>query len=89
MLLELNNQIYDTIWVTDKDVFQLLKQVRRDCYYNKQLRLWDIARNDTIELLARKRPNNLQALKETISHLSTREKNKLMKYWNIFIERLK
>ncbi len=89
MLLELNNQVYDTIWVTDQNVFQLLKQVRRDYSYSKQLRLWDIARNDTLKLLAEKRPHNLQALKQTISHLSTREKNKLMKYWNIFIERLK
>ncbi|MDD3646427.1 MAG: restriction endonuclease [Candidatus Gracilibacteria bacterium] len=89
MLLELNNQVYDTIGVTDKDVFQLLKQVRRDYSYSKQLRLGDIARNDTLELLARKRPHNLQVLKETVSHLSTREKNKLMKHGNIFIERLK
>jgi hypothetical protein len=36
MIIELNNQVYDTIGVTDKDVFQLLKQVRRD--YLKQVR---------------------------------------------------
>jgi hypothetical protein len=97
MIIELNNQVYDTIGVTDKDVFQLLKQVRRD--YLKQVRrdysnhsqlgLWDIARNDTLELLARERPHNLQTLKETISELSTREKNKIMKHWNVFVERLK
>jgi hypothetical protein len=89
ILIELNNQVYDTIWVTDKEVFQLLKQVRRDYSNYNQLRLWDIARNDTLELLARERPHNLQALKETISNLSTREKNKIMKHWNIFIDRLK
>lgn len=89
MIIELNNQVYDTIWVTDKDVFQLLKQVRRDYSNHIQLRLWDIARNDTLELLARERPHNLQALKETISHLPTRERNKINKHWNVFIERLK
>lgn len=89
MIIELNNQIYDTIWVTDKEVFQLLKQVRKDYSNHSQLRLWDIARNDTLELLARERPHNLQALKKTISNLSTREKNKIMKHWNVFIERLK
>lgn len=89
MILELDNQVYETIWVTDKEVFQLLKQVRRDYSHHKQLRLWDIARNDTLELLARERPHNLQALKDTISHLSTREQNKLMKHWTIFVERLK
>jgi len=73
MLIELYNQVYGTIWVADKDVFQLLKQVRRDYSNHNQLRLWDIARNDTLELLARKRPHNLQALKETISDLSKRE----------------
>lgn len=89
MILELNNQVYETIWVTDREVFQLLKQVRRDYSHHKQLRLWDIARNDTLELLARERPHNLQALKYSISHLSKREQNKLMKHWTIFVERLK
>lgn len=89
MLIELDNQVYDTIWVADKDVFQLLKQIRRDYSNHCQLRLWDIARNDTLELLARIRPHNLTALKETIADLSTREQNKVMKHWNVFIERLK
>jgi len=89
MLIELNNQVYDTIWVTDKDVFQLLKQVRRDYSNHTQLRLWDIAKNDTLELLSRVRPHNLKALKETISDLTKREQNKLMKYWDVFDERLK
>lgn len=47
------------------------------------------SRNDTLELLARVRPLNIQSLKETIADLSTREKNKIMKHWNVFIERLK
>lgn len=89
MILELDNQVYETIWVTNNEVFQLLKQVRRDYSHHKQLRLWDIARNDTLELLARERPHNLQALKDSISHLSKREQNKLMRHWNIFVERLK
>lgn len=89
MILELNNQVYETIWATDKDVFQLLKQIRRDYSNHNQLRLWDIARNDTLELLARERPHNLQALKVTISNLPTRERNKIMKHWNVFVDRLK
>ncbi len=89
MILWLDEKIYDTIWVTDREVFQLLKQIRRDYSHDKQLRLWDIARNDTLELLARVRPHNIQSLKEAIADLSTREKNKIMKHWNIFVERLK
>jgi hypothetical protein len=89
MILWLDEKIYDTIWVTDREVFQLLKQIRRDYSNDKQLRLWDIARNDTLELLARVRPHNIQSLKEAIADLSTREKNKIMKHWNIFVERLK
>lgn len=87
--LDIYDQTYNSTWISDKDVFQLLKQIRRDYSYSKQLRLWDIARNDTLELLARERPQNLQALKQTISNLSTREKNKLLRHWNIFVERLK
>jgi len=89
MILWLDEKIYDTIWVTDREVFQLLKQVRRDYSHHKQLRLWDIARNDTLELLARVRPHNIQSLKESIADLSTRERNKIMKHWNVFVERLK
>jgi len=70
-------------------VFQLLKQVRRDFSNMKQLQLWNIARNDTLQELARKRPHNLMALKKITSSFSTRERNKLDKYWDIFIERLK
>lgn len=74
---------------SDSELYQFLKQIRRDYSYTNQLRLWDVARNDTLELLARKRPHNLNALKETIKGLSTREKNKILKHWNIFIDRLK
>lgn len=74
---------------SDSELYQFLRQIRRDYSYEKQLKLWDIARNDTLELLARERPHNLQALKNTIKHLPTREKNKLLKHWDIFLERLK
>ncbi len=77
------------IEATDKEVFQLLKQVRRDFSYLEQLSLWAIARNDTLELLARKRPHNLNALKNVIKDFPNREKNKLDKYWEIFVDRLK
>lgn len=89
VVINLDNDIIDTIDATDKEVIQLLKQVRRDLSYSKQLRLWDIVRNDTIELLARKRPHNLKALKEVTNSLSLRERKKIDKYWQYFIERLK
>lgn len=89
VIINIDDNIIDTIEATDNEVIQLLKQIRRDLSYSKQLRLWDIARNDTIELLARKRPHNLKALKEITSNLSTREKNKIDKYGKYFIERLK
>lgn len=88
-LLWLDEKIYETIWATNNEVFQLLKQVRRDYSHSNQLQLWHIARNDTLELLARVRPHNLESLKETISRLPTRERNKILKHWEVFIERLK
>ena len=89
LIINLDENIINTIEATDKEVFQLLKQVRRDFSYMKQLQLWNIARNDTLELLAKKRPHNLQALKEIINTFPKRERNKLNKYWYIFVERLK
>lgn len=89
LIINLDDNILNTIEATDSEVFQLLKQVRRDYSSYKQLRLWDIARNDTLELLAKKRPHNLIALKEITNTFSTREKNKLNKYGEVFIERLK
>jgi len=88
LIMNLHTDIMNTIDATDKDVFQLLKQIRRDYSHYKQLRLWDIARNDTLELLAKKRPHNFEVLKQITNHLSTREKNKINKHWNIFIKRL-
>jgi hypothetical protein len=87
--LKLNDNLINTIQAKDKEVFQLLKQVRRDLSNLKQLRLWDIAKNDTLELLARERPHNLEALKNITNTFTTREKNKLNKYWEEFIKRLK
>ena len=86
---DLDDDIINTIEASDNEVFQLLRQVRRDFSNAKQLELGRIARNDTLQLLARKRPHNLQALKEITKELSTREKNKLDKYWYIFTQRLK
>lgn len=89
LLLDLDDEVINTVEASDKQVMDLLKQVRRDISNTKQLRLGSIARNDTLEILARKRPHNLEALKKATSNLTTREKNKLNKYWEIFIERLK
>jgi hypothetical protein len=89
LILDLDDNIINTIEAGDKDVYELMRQVRRDISNNYQLRLWDIARNDTLEILVKKRPHNLEALKRATSHLWTREKNKLDKYWALFVERLK
>lgn len=89
LLLDLDDQIINTVEASDKQVMDLLKQVRRDISNTKQLRLGSIARNDTLEILARKRPHNLEALKKATASLTTRERTKLDKYWEIFIERLK
>lgn len=89
IILDLDDNIINTIDANDQEVLQLLKQVRRDISNIKQMRLWNIARNDTLEILARVRPHNLEALKKSIKHLPTRERNKLDRYWPFFIERLK
>ena len=89
LIFDLDDNIINTIEATDTEVFQLLKQVRRDFSNIRQLQLWKIASNDTLEELARKRPHNLEALKQITRNFPTRERNKLDKYWNIFIERLK
>lgn len=89
MTIDLEIERYDTAFVSDKDVFQLLKQIRRDYSHQHQLRLWDMAKNDTLEILARERPHNMDSLRKSIYTLPIREKNKLDKYWPVFIERLK
>lgn len=87
--LDLENNIIKPINASDRDVFELLRQIRRDYSNIKQLNLWNIARNDTLEILSRERPHNMEALKKCTYNLSKREKNKILKHWNIFIERLK
>ncbi len=79
----------NTIDAEDKEVLILLKQIRRDISNIKQLRLWSIAKNDTLEILAKVRPHNFEDLKKSIRHLPLRERNKLDKYWPTFVDRLK
>lgn len=89
LIFDLDDDIINTIEATDNQVFQLLKQIRKDFSNLRQLQLWSIARNDTLYELAKKRPHNLQALKDITKTFTLRERNKLDKYWNIFIQRLK
>jgi hypothetical protein len=89
LILKLYDNHFNIESPSDSELYQFLKQIRRDYSYKNQLRLWDIARNETLELLAKKRPYNLQSLKDTIRTLSSKERNKILKYWDIFIERLK
>lgn len=89
LMIHLEKQRYDSAFANESDIFQFLKQVRRDYSYQNQLRLWDIARNDTLELIAKSRPHNLDALKKVTESLPQREKNKINKHWSIFVERLK
>lgn len=83
----------DNFIITDtpsnKEVFDLLKQVRKDFAYASQLQLWQIAKNETLELLSRKRPHNFKALKEVIKYSDKREQEKIEKYGAVFLERLK
>ncbi len=74
---------------TQRELFALLKQIRRDYSHIAQLRLGDIATNETLDILARERPHNLEALKVITTQLTTRERNKILKHWEIFIDRLK
>lgn len=74
---------------SNKEVFDLLKQVRKDFAYASQLQLWQIAKNETLELLSRKRPHNFKALKEIVRYSDKRERDKIEKYGEIFIQRLK
>jgi len=89
ILLDLDDNIINTVEAKDIEVLQLLKQVRRDLSNNNQIRLWNIARNDTLELLSRKRPHNLSELKEVTHDLPKRERNKINRYWEYFVNRLK
>lgn len=90
LILDIWDNVYDNVEATDSEVFNLLKQVRRDySYKNNQLRLSNIATNDTLKLLAKVRPHNLKALKDIILVLPEKEQNKILKYWDLFIERLK
>jgi hypothetical protein len=88
-LLNLYDDYFNIIKPSNSELYQFLKQVRRDYSYINNLRLWDIAKNETLELLARERPHNLQSLKNVIIDLPTREKNKILKHGNVFIDRLK
>lgn len=89
IILDFDDNIINTIDANNSEVLQLLKQIRRDICSENQLRLWNIARNDTLELLAKIRPSNFDTLKKSTSHLSRRERNKLEKYWPVFVSRLK
>jgi len=89
ILLDFDDSIINTIEAKDIEVLQLLKQIRRDLSYKRQLRLWDIAKNDTLKLLSRERPYNNESLRRFASSLPIREKNKLLRYWSYFTERLK
>jgi hypothetical protein len=88
-LAKLYDSFHNVIQPTQQELFYLLKQIRRDYSWISQLRLWDIAKNETLNLLALERPHNLEALKTFSSQLTTRERNKILKHWEIFIERLK
>lgn len=89
LILKLYDNHFNIESPSDIELYQFLKQIRRDYSYKNQLRLWDIARNETLELLARKRPYNFQSLKDTIRTLPSRERNKILKHWDIFTERLR
>jgi len=76
--------------IPNRDVIQFLKQIRRDIAWNLESRkLWDVAKNETLLLLARHRPHNLNALKQMMNDCDVEEYNKLFEFGYIFMERLR
>lgn len=77
--------------IKSSDVVQFLKQIRRDILssQSENMQLYDIAKNTTLDLLARYRPHNLNALKQVQNKCSKWESEKLAVYGYIFTERLK
>lgn len=89
-ILDLYDNYFNIIEPTQTELFNLLKQVRKDYWDKNQLRLWDVATNETLEILAKKRPHDLEELKKvSLSINNYYERMKVMKYGGIFIDRLK
>lgn len=88
-LEKLYDSFHNVVQPTQQELYYLLKQIRRDYSWISQIRLWDIAKNETLNLLAIQRPHNLDALKDFSSQLTTRERNKILKHWEVFVQRLK
>jgi len=72
------------------EIVKFLKQIRRDITSTLEWKkLYEVATNNTLELLARHRPHNLEALKQVMKQCNTKEQRKLDTYGYIFTERLK
>lgn len=89
-ILDLYDNYFNIIEPTKNELFIFLKQIRKDYWDKNQLRLWDIATNNTLEILAIERPHDLEELKKAALNLGNYyEKMKVMKYGKIFVDRLK
>lgn len=88
-ILDLYDNYFNIIEPTEHELYEFLKQIRRDYSWKNQLRLWDVATNETLEILARERPHNFEELKKVINNFTPREKNKVMKHGGVFVDRLK
>lgn len=89
-ILDLYDNYFNIIEPTKIELFNFLKQIRKNFWDKNQLRLWDVATNNTLEALARERPHNFEELKKLAMNLDNYyEEMKIMKYGEIFVDRLK
>lgn len=89
VILDLYDNYFNIIEPTEHELYEFLKQIRRDYSWEKQLRLWDIATNETLEVLAKKRPHSFEELKKIVNNFPNRERNKMLRHWRVFISRLR
>ncbi len=88
-VIELYENYNNIVQPTQLELFTFLRQIRRDYSHITDMRLWDIASNQTLTFLSRERPHNLASLKTVLPHLPIREQKKLLHHGEIFLERLK
>lgn len=67
---------------------EILKIIREKIAKENQMFLYEVCKNNTIDLLVKNRPHNLESLKLVLSQniIDFRERKKLEKYWNEFIK---
>lgn len=90
LLWKLENSYFLSKKQLEKETIELLKIIRYKIAQENQLFLYDVCKNETIKLLAEKRPHNFESLKEALekSWINYRERKNIERYWEIFIKGL-